>query len=204
VTLQLRFLVSVAIFIGSYLPLAVILLIQDVNYSLLKNGICWRVWTKDSPCVLPFAHPALSFIILGVSLCCFCLTFVVLSLSDPKTTIKVAEAKYIPAELMTYTLPYVVSFMSISYHEVSKFSGLAIFLAWMFWITHKSGQILVNPLLAVFGWRLYEIKYSFPADDDLYSGRALVKGIVEPGHRYPHAVVQDIFVIRPTTPTIEE
>jgi hypothetical protein len=100
-------------------------------------------------------------------------------------TITVSEATYIPAEMMSYTLPYVVSFMSVSYQEHGKFAGLMIFLAWMFWITHKSGQVLVNPVLAVFGWRLYEIKYSYPGDAVLYSGRALAKGMIEPKHCYP-------------------
>ena len=38
---------------------------------------------------------------------------------------------------MNYTLPYVVSFMSIEYHDTGKFVGLIIFLAWMFWITYR-------------------------------------------------------------------
>jgi hypothetical protein len=131
-------------------------------------------------------------------------TLFTLSVADPKLSIEVKESKYIPAELLSYTLPYVVAFMSIGYQETGKFIGLLIFLAWMFWITHKSGQVLVNPLLVVLGWRLYEIKYSFPNDNVLYSGRALAKGMIEPEHSYPHTVIQDIVVLRPTLPTDEE
>lgn len=201
--MQLRLLPSVAIFLGSYLPLTVILLVQDINYSLVKNGLCWRVWGKDSLCISPFAHPLLGFTTLGICLLSFCLTLLTLGVSDPKPSITVKEMKYIPAELMSYTLPYVVAFMGIGYQEIGKFIGLAIFLGWMFWITHKSGQVLVNPLLAVFGWRLYEIKYSYPGDAVVYNGRALVKGIIETEHAYPHAVIQDVLVLRPTIPTDE-
>ena len=184
--MQFRFIASVALFLGSYLPLALILLVQDANYTLVKNGLCWEVWGRHSSCVLSF-----------------CVTLMALSVSRPKLPIKLVETKYIPAELMSYTLPYVVSFMSIGYQETGKFAGLTIFLAWMFWITHKSGQILVNPLLTVFGWRLYEIKYAFPGDTTLHNGRALAKGLIEPGKQYPHVLIQDIVVLRPTTTTEE-
>jgi hypothetical protein len=53
---------------------------------------------------------------------------------------------------MNYVLPYVVSFMSIDYQVTGKFVGFLIFLGWMFLITYKSGQIMLNPLLTVFGW----------------------------------------------------
>jgi hypothetical protein len=114
--------------------------------------------------------------------------------------IEVKEVKYIPAELMGYTLPYVVAFMGIGYQETGKLVGLAIFLIWMFWITHKSGQIVLNPVLAVFGWRLYEIKYIFPGNSREHIGRALARGVIEPGQRYSHAEVQDIVILRATHP----
>jgi hypothetical protein len=197
---QFRPLASVAIFLGSYLPLTVILLAQDANYSLSRSDLCWRVFSKNPSCVLPFAHPAFSLTTLVICFSCFCLTLVTLSEAKPKLPIKVTEAKYIPAELMSYSLPYVVSFMSIGYQETGKFVGFVIFLAWMFWITHKSGQILVNPLLAAFGWRLYEIKYCFLGTTAIHSGRALVRGAIESGQTYPHAAIQDIVVLRLPTP----
>jgi hypothetical protein len=124
---------------------------------------------------------------------------VALAASRPKLPIDVTEARYIPAELMSYTLPYVVAFMSIGYQETGKFLGLTIFLTWMFWITYKSGQIILNPVLTVFGWRLYEIKYVFPGDKTVKNGRALARGNIEPGGRYPHVSVQDIIVLRACT-----
>ena len=54
-----------------------------------------------------------------------------------------------------------VSFMSLDYEQGPKLVGFAAFLLWIFWITHKSGQIAMNPVLAVLGWKLYEIKYTF-------------------------------------------
>jgi len=203
--LQIKLLASVVIFLGSYLPLALILLVQDANYALLGNGFCWPIGGQHTGCVIPLGHPRFSLAILLICLISFCLTLVALSASQPKALIDVTEARYIPAELMSYTLPYVVAFMSIGYQETGKFVGLTIFLAWMFWITYKSGQIILNPVLAVFGWRLYEIKYVFPGDKDkiVKNGRALAKGQIEPGGRYPHISVQDIHILR-ASPVQEE
>ncbi len=96
---------------------------------------------------------------------------------------------------MSYTLPYVVSFMSLEYHETGKFVGLTIFLFWIFLITYRSGQLILNPLLVVLGWRLYELKYSFPADAKIYTGRALSRANLAPGGRYQQLQAQDILVI---------
>jgi hypothetical protein len=187
---------SVVIFLGSYLPLAVILLAQDFEYTFIGRGLCWHIWSENPACVIPLAHPKLSLAMVGICSISFALSLLALSLSKPKVPVDVTEVRYIPAELMNYTLPYIVAFMGIGYQETGKLVGLAIFLAWMFWITHKSGQIILNPVLAVFGWRLYEIKYVFPGDSKVNNGRALARDIIEPGGRYPHVVVQDIVILR--------
>lgn len=183
------------IFIGSYLPLALILLAQDFEYASLGRGFCWNFWRDDKSCVIPLAHPHLSLAIVGICSVSFCLSLLALSSSHPKLPADITEARYIPAELMSYTLPYIVAFMGIGYEETGKLVGLAIFLAWMFWITHKSGQIILNPVFAVLGWRLYDIKYVYPGSPKTHNGRALARGIIEPGHRYSHVVVQDIVIL---------
>lgn len=114
-----------------------------------------------------------------------------------KHVVTIRSATHVPTDLMNYTLPYVVSFMSIDYQETSKFLGFIIFLGWMFWITHRSGQILLNPLLIVFGWKLYDIEYSHKGESQPRLGRALVAGELEPGKDYAQVIVQDILVIKP-------
>jgi hypothetical protein len=199
--MQFRFLASVAVFLGSYLPLALILFVQDVNYAVLGNGFCSNFRQNGGSCIIPLLHPKFSLVILFVCVASFCASLAVLSFCRPRVPIDITEAKYIPAELMSYTLPYVVSFMSIGYQETGKFLGLSIFLAWMFWITHKSGQLILNPILTVFGWRLYEIKYAFPGDSTARMGRVLAYGQIEPGQRYLQTMVQDILIIRPNNQT---
>lgn len=195
--LKIRLFISAVIFLGSYLPLSVILLAQDFNYELMGHSFCWKIWGHDPTCAVPLAHPKLALTIFGLCLLSFGLSLLALSFSRPSSPIRVKEAKYIPAELMSYILPYVVAFMGIGYGETGKLIGLAIFLVWMFWITHQSGQILLNPVLAVLGWRLYEIKYTFPGDpkEKEYLDRALAKGPIESGQSYAHVKMQDIVVL---------
>ena len=195
--MKLRVLYSALIFVGSYLPLAVILFVQDLHYDVLHNGLCSGFWRRNVTCEAPLLHPRIALATLIVCSVSFCLTLTALRLFRPKSPIRVLEAKYIPAELMSYTLPYVVSFMSIGYQETGKLVGFTMFLFWMFWITHKAGQILLNPLLSVFGWRLYEVKYAFAGDTTTHSGRALVQGSIEPDQRFVQIAVQDILILRP-------
>jgi hypothetical protein len=192
--LKIRLFISAVIFLGSYLPLSVILLAQDFDYELIGHSLCWNI---GGTCTVPLVHPKLALTIFGLCLLSFGLSLLALSLSRPSTPIKIKEAKYIPAELMSYIFPYVVAFMGIGYEETGKLIGLAIFLVWMFWITHQSGQILLNPVLAVLGWRLYEIKYSFPGDprEKEYLDRALAKDPIESGQSNTHVKVQDIIVL---------
>lgn len=129
-------------------------------------------------------------------LVCFIATCMALASVVSKNEILIKDAKYVPNDLMNYTIPYIVSLMSIDYHESGKFVGLLIFLGWMFWITYKSGQIILNPLLIVLGWRLYDVSYSFAGSNDPQNAKALVKGSIEAGKRYRQMPVQNILVIK--------
>jgi hypothetical protein len=195
--MQFRILTALTIFLGSYLPLSLILLAQNYDYSASTSSLCWRLWS--SGCKTPLKNPEFAISAFLVCATCFLVTLIVLALVKPKHEIVMLEAKYIPTDLMNYTLPYVVSFMSIDYQDMSKFIGLAIFLAWMFWITYRSGQVLLNPLLIVFGWRLYDLRYRFPAEpkDVEHTARALSRGPIEAGETHRQVPLADILAIKP-------
>lgn len=192
--MQFRILTAAMVFLGSYLPLAVILFSQNIDYSALKRGFCWPL--KIDRCALPLHDAGYSIGLLVVTVVCFALTVVALALVRTRQEVTVREAEYVPTDLINYTLPYIVSFMGINYHDTDKFVGFCVFLAWMFWITHKSGQVFLNPILIALGWRLYNVTYNFAGSTDVHKGRALVKGYLEPG-RYKQWPVQDIQIIKP-------
>jgi len=195
--MQFRILTAVVVFLGSYLPLSMILLAQNYDYDTRSLPLCWQVWEKG--CYLPLKNPVFSILIFCICSACFLITLLVLRLVKPKHEVELIEAKYIPTDLMNYTLPYVVSFMSIDYQDASKFVGLVIFLIWMFWITFKSGQVLLNPLLIVLGWRLYDLTYQFPTDPkkQQFSGQALSKQPIFAGETHRQAALADILLLKP-------
>lgn len=193
--LPFRFFASLAVFLGSYLPLGVILLVQDIDYGNYQPS-CLAFWEERCGWLPNLQTPYFSLPIFIVSALCFIIAIYSLSSARPKNPINIKSSKYVPAELMSYTLPYVVSFMSLDYQQTGKFVGLIVFLLWMFWITHRSGQLLLNPIFIAFGWRLHEISFSFPGSDKIHQGRALSKGELRPDRQYAHTLIQDVMVVK--------
>lgn len=192
--MQPRLLASIIIFLGSYFPLSLILLAQDFRYAFLKNPFCVEFWREN--CELPVQNPHFSVPILIICLACFVASLLALRLAKPNKSINPREVKPIPAELMSYTLPYVVSFMSLEYQETGKFIGVIIFLVWMFLITHRSGQIILNPMFIVFGWQLKEIKYSYPGNENIHTGRILSNSDISTKDTLRVNTIQNVMVMR--------
>ena len=53
----------------------------------------------------------------------------------------------------------------------------------------------MNPILVAFGWRLYEIKFSYLQSEDAFTGRVLSKMVIEPNGVYRQAQLQDVMVV---------
>lgn len=195
--MQFRIIPALIVFVASYLPLSLILLAQDFQYEHLFSGLCVPGDNTTAECEIPFRNAQFSISIFVVCLGAFFVALIGLSSVRPNVAIDIEDVKYVPAELMSYTLPYVVSFMSIEYQETGKFVGLLIFLGWMFVITYRSGQLVLNPILIVFGWRLYEVKYRFPKTSDSLNGRVISKEKLRAQTRCLKSTVQDILVVGP-------
>jgi hypothetical protein len=182
--------ICTTVFIGSYFPLAVILALQDISPSTLEAGIC----TNLNACQFPsFNYPFLSLGGLVLTGLCFILTFRLFEKIRYKHPIKIEETKKIPSELINYSFPYIVSFMGVDYGSVGKITGLATFLIWLFMITFKSGQIIMNPMLLIFGWSLYEAKVLVNGHNRRVV-KILSKSELQPGD-YHCAEVQGNYII---------
>ena len=193
--MQLRFFAAALIFLGSYFPLSIILLVQDINYCAFNSA--QHISELQLEIGVLLKNPSISITIAAISLVCFLVSIVILQFVRPKILIELTGAKYVPADLMNYTLPYIVSFMNFDYQETGKFIGFLIFLVWMFLISYRSGQVILNPLLIVFGWRLYELKYKFAADNKEQTSQALSKNVLEIGMHCNQRAVQDILIVKP-------
>jgi len=161
------------LYIGSYLPLSLILLAQDLDLQVMSSGLCSRTEFARADCQLPLQHPVWSISACVIALLCMLASLAALRLVKPKHRITVIESKHIPADLINYVIPYVLSFVSLDFASPTKLIGFAVFFLWIFWITYRSGQIIMNPILIVFGWRLYEVKFQYLQSQDTLTGRAL-------------------------------
>lgn len=146
--------------------------------------------------MIPFANATASIFFTTLCVIAFFATMILLRAIKGNNKITILEVKHIPADLINYVFPYVVSFMSLDYKGTGKIVGFLIFLVWMFLVTYKSGQIMLNPLLIVFGWKLYEIKYKFVGGDDIYTGRAMANMNIQPNTIYKKNDVQDVLIIK--------
>lgn len=194
--MQFRAIPALILFLGSYFPLSIILLVQDIPKAVWSTPACSIAALAEFGTRCAFPHLAnpwriLSlFAVCGVSL--LMLSFLLRSLKS-KEVVTVAKSKSIPNDLINYVFPYVVSFMSLDFGDTGKYVGFIVFMGFMFLITYGSGQILMNPILLLFKWRIYEVEVSIGANPRVI--RALSKKQLLPGNTYHTHKVQDMYVI---------
>jgi hypothetical protein len=195
--MQLRLPAALTIFLASYLPLSVILLCQDLSFERLGRGLCNPFAAGAAPwCELPFDHPVAAIGAVLACLLAFALVVAALKLARPKQKIVIKESKHVPADLMNYVLPYIVAFMGLDYKDYGKLLGFLVFFVWIFLITHKSGQVILNPVLTVFGWRLYDATYTFEGGTESYNGNILSRVALHEGETYRQAAIQDVLIVK--------
>ncbi|RYY46802.1 MAG: hypothetical protein EOO06_13725 [Chitinophagaceae bacterium] len=178
--MELRLVFAAAIFLGSYLPLSIILLVQDLKEDLMSRPFCPTLRQFSSECELPFNNSWLS---IGLAICClacFLITIFAIRCQQEPQRVSIIESKQIPADLINYVMPYVVSFMSLDYSQINKVLGFALFMLWIFWLSYRTGQVILNPILIILGWKLYEIKYKYQNSPTERVDKALAKTEFKP------------------------
>lgn len=192
--MQIKLGPAVALFLGSYFPLALILAVQDMPNEEWSRPLCKSVLFWQS-CNMPHVmHPAMvySFIAAsGVSLVFF---LWLLRHLQGTTEMIIKESKSIPNDLINYAFPYIVSFMGVELDSTGKVVGFGLFMVWLFVITYRSGQILMNPLLLAAGWQLYEIHADIEGNPRTL--RALSRDNVVPEQKLKSCLVQGIYVLK--------
>ena len=195
--MQPRVIVAALIFLASYLPLAMILALLDIDVARLHWPICDDWAHAMHSCATPLKHPWLATLPVVACSICLAVTGCALASLQPRSPIIIKSAKPVPADLMNYTLPYIVSFMSLDLGDFPRLAGFVVFLSWIFLITLRSGQLLMNPVLTLLGWRLYEVTFTYKGGTGTARDRlAMVQGTLEPDADVMHDTVQDILVIK--------
>jgi hypothetical protein len=192
--MQFQLIPGFLIFLGSYLPLAIILALQDIPAKWWSQPPCTLAVLKHGSCqFILFANPTLSLTFLVVTSVATLLAKSSLQNIRFPFLVEVKRLKATPNEIINYTFPYVVSFMGITYDDPQKLLGFGVFLLWMSAITLKSGQILMNPLLLIFGWKLYEA--TIVTNNVEREVRVMKHGTLHLGP-YMAQTVQDFYILK--------
>lgn len=191
--MQPKLIFAIILFLGSYFPLSLILLIQDVKKEEWGEPFCWPGdWGNG--CHIPFLEdPLRSIGFFVVCIVCLAFLFVLLSKLRPKHVLQVGAHKAVPNDLINYVFPYVAAFMALELNKTGSWVGFLVFLAWMFVITYRSGQLLMNPLLIVAGWQIYEIDAII--DGNKVNVRAMSRFEPDNDKSYGYFGLQDIRVL---------
>lgn len=190
--MQFRVLPAFVLFIGSYYPLALILLVQDIPKKYWEARVC-NIFSQQGSCTFQIlGHPKTAIVVAVFCFVAFLISMHTVSKIRCRFDVEVLDAKSVSNDLINYVFPYVVSFMGLSYSDPEKLAGFLVFLVWMFTITFKSGQIVMNPLLLLVGWRLYEA--TILLGQEKRTVRVLRKGRLLPG-LYKTEVVQDFYFV---------
>lgn len=191
--MQIKLFPAILLFLGSYFPLALILAVQDIKSEFWAVSICRapRFWAE---CRLPdFGNPGLVWTFLAVTFLSLVFFLCLLKHLRGTTEMTIEESRAIPNDLINYVFPYIVSFMGVELGDTGKVLGFSLFMLWMFLISYRSGQILMNPLLLAVGWQLYEVKASI--EGKKRSLRALSRENVLPNQTLSSCLVQGIYVL---------
>ncbi|MFL9867996.1 hypothetical protein PQR67_27800 [Paraburkholderia fungorum] len=191
--MQIKLVPAVLLFLGSYFPLALILAVQDLPNEVWANPLCKSLQFWQACGIPHLAHPVIAYTFIGISGVSLIFFLWLLRHLHSSTEMKIEESKPIPNDLINYAFPYIVSFMGVELGSTGKVVGFGLFMIWLFLITYRSGQILMNPLLLAAGWQLYEIQANI--EGNRRTLRALSRDNVVPDLTLKSCLVQGIYVL---------
>ncbi|MCD9126392.1 hypothetical protein [Luteimonas fraxinea] len=177
------------IFISSYLPLALIQLVQNISDESWKSGFCSNI--RD--CRIPdFNHSGHSLGLFLAALICTVIFMFAVRKAKKRFSGKVVSSKLIQSDFVNYSLPYIVSFMSLDMESPQKIFGFYVFMGTLFWVNYKSGQLILNPILVAFDWKLYEVELNI--DNNIRTGQMLSQTKVIPEEAVEYAAIDEVWI----------
>jgi len=145
--MKLRFFIAVIVFISSYFPLGLIVIIKDL----------------DPTTFLP-QHPIVAAVVLSVVILACGTTILAAKMIRNGLPFVVTKITNRSADMFTYTIPYMISFYNFNLGDWKTLTCLGIFMSLMFVLAYRTQNMLVNPVLAIAGYGLYDCQMK---DSDL-------------------------------------
>lgn len=195
--MKFKFYPAMALFIGSYFPLSFILWFRNIHEDTWNSSFCspskWGAF--QSNCFLPRpVNEVIIYSMIATTLISLILLYIFLKKIKSKGEVQIISFKSIPNDLINYVFPYVVSFMGLDVSKVGEMVGFLIFLVFMFLITYFSGQILMNPFLLLFGWKLYEVEGKISGETIVF--KAISNEHLEKNEKIGTRLAQDMYILK--------
>ena len=137
---MLRILIEIFIFVSGYSPLFILFVIKNFYNSNYFS--------------------CLNFVFLFSSIFPLIILFYLLTKIKVEFQINVTDVSYKSFDLLNYTLPYLVAFMNIDINKPVELTVFLFFLMILCFLSIKTQIVFINPILAVLGYRLYDVKFN--------------------------------------------
>lgn len=181
-----RLWLALIIFLSAYAPLALLFAIRDFDID-----IKW------------FSHPRFVCVSFAVAFVSVLFLFKAMSSVKGQFPVTVSRVSLRSSDLMNYSIPYLISFVSVDFGKVQDVLALLLFMTLLFLLTLKTQSIFINPVLAFQGWGLYEVE--FEESGQIKAGVFLSKIELKPGGRYEmDRISQFLYAAVNTHPGLEK
>jgi len=156
--MKLRLFSPFIIFISAYSPLSMVFLLWDLNLDKME---------LNNPRII------CSLLLVSLLSCLFVYVSVKL-LKTSSPPIEVVSVSNRSGELVNYSIPYMISFLAMDLNNTNFLISFVFFMCIIYWLTLKTHNIFINPMLAAMGYNLYNVKYK--KNDKKCEGLFLIKG----------------------------
>ena len=175
-----KIITAILLFVSAYAPLVLILAVKDFDFEYYYN----------------FYHPLTIWVLLSLSFfSIFLLFFLVSSIKRGDMPVQILEIQNRSADLINYTIPYIVSFFVYDLSKMEDVISLSIFMLLLMILTIKSESLFINPILLIAGYNLYHLEFKFNQNQYsriVWSKFELKKG----GHYYIRSLTRFLYLIK--------
>ena len=142
-SLRLRLWASLLLFLSAYSPLALILVVNNIDLSQ-------RFFIKS---------PAFSAALLAIAVSSVVFTLLSVKNVSAGLPVTVTRAVNKSGDMFSYTIPYVLSFVRVDFSDWRIIFSLVVFLGVLFIMSYRTQSVFINPVLAIAGYLLIDCAF---------------------------------------------
>ena len=147
--------VELVVFISSYYPLFLILLLRDMSNKEKEIELFFEGSGYYVSCiaVLFFTVSSVAFLVSAKLM-----RKLLVSQSGGRKVI-ISKCHQVRGDMLNYTLPFLIGLFAFDYSGFQSIASLIVFLFFMFLFARNERVVLLNPMLLLVGIRLYHAEY---------------------------------------------